>query len=115
MTRYRNRPLPTLALLLAASSISVLGACQRVAAEPTAAPAMSVTERAGSAFGPEISAEDFSAHVKILASDEFAGCQVHVRNGQPDCARAYILKTCLNPRGRSRRIGVRREYGVKLK
>ena len=28
-----------------------------------------------SAFGPEISAEDFSAHVKILASDEFAGRQ----------------------------------------
>jgi Zn-dependent M28 family amino/carboxypeptidase len=28
---------------------------------------------AGHGFGPEISAEDFAAHVKVLASDEFAG------------------------------------------
>lgn len=59
-------------LLFAAAALA-LGACSK-APEPaatadTAAPAP-VAEHG---FGPEISAEDFAAHVKVLSSDEFGG------------------------------------------
>jgi len=75
MTSIRNRPLAMLALVLAASSIALFAASQGDAIARTEAAPMSVTEQAGHAFGPEISAEDFSAHVKVLASDDFAGRQ----------------------------------------
>ena len=57
-----------------------LSACQQ--AEPPAAPASAATETAapaaqsapaGQVTGPEISAEDFAQHVRVLSSDEFGG------------------------------------------
>jgi len=47
--------------------------CQPSAMHITEASLVSANERAGHAFGPEISAEDFAAHVKVLASDDFGG------------------------------------------
>ncbi|OHE79547.1 MAG: aminopeptidase [Lysobacterales bacterium GWF1_69_6] len=60
-------------LLFAAAALA-LGACSK-APEPaatadTATPAPAAAEHG---FGPEISAEDFAAHVKVLSSDEFGG------------------------------------------
>jgi Zn-dependent M28 family amino/carboxypeptidase len=59
-------------LLFAAAALA-LAACSK-APEPaatadTAAPAPAAEH----GFGPEISAEDFAAHVKVLSSDEFGG------------------------------------------
>ncbi len=78
--------LPATALLVLA-----LSACQHDQAERGAPHALSsaddasiatteaslvaANEQAGHAFGPEISAEDFSAHIRVLASDEFGGRQ----------------------------------------
>ncbi|MBY4599656.1 M28 family peptidase [bacterium BD-1] len=60
-------------LLFAAAALA-LAACSK-APEPaatadSAAPAPAAAEHG---FGPEISAEDFAAHVKVLSSDEFGG------------------------------------------
>ncbi len=49
----------------------VLAACSPSAPEQGAAD--SAAAPASHAFGPEVSAEDFSVHVRTLASDEFAG------------------------------------------
>src|SRR3546814_10761835 len=62
MNRYL---LPCLAASL------VLAACSPSAPESPAAAAPEVASSHG--FGPEISAEDFSAHVRTLASDAFGG------------------------------------------
>ncbi|MCX7043481.1 MAG: M28 family metallopeptidase [Gammaproteobacteria bacterium] len=68
MTPIRRllRPLP-LVLLLAG--------CQHDRLQETEASLLAANEQAGHAFGPEISAEDFSAHIKVIASDEFGGRQ----------------------------------------
>ena len=71
MTRNRNRLIPTLTLML---SIPLAG-CQHNPLEQTEASLIAANEQAGHAFGPEISAEDFAAHIKVLASDEFGGRQ----------------------------------------
>ena len=60
-----------LSLLLA----SALAGCQHNALEQTEASLLASNTQAGHAFGPEISAEDFSAHIRVLASDEFGGRQ----------------------------------------
>jgi Zn-dependent M28 family amino/carboxypeptidase len=60
------RPLP-LVLLLAG--------CQHDRLQETEASLLAANEQAGHAFGPEISAEDFAAHIKVVASDEFGGRQ----------------------------------------
>ena len=69
--------------LIAAACALALSACNRApepapdAAAPapdTAAPAAPAAASYGDhGFGPEISAEDFAQHVKVLASDEFGG------------------------------------------
>ena len=66
MTLIRRllRPLP-LVLLLAG--------CQHDRLQETEASLLAANEQAGHAFGPEISAEDFAAHIKVIASDEFGG------------------------------------------
>ena len=68
MTPIRRllRPLP-LVLLLAG--------CQHDRLQETEASLLAANEQAGHAFGPEISAEDFAAHIKVIASDEFGGRQ----------------------------------------
>ena len=68
MTPIRRllRPLP-LVLLLAG--------CQHDRLQETEASLLAANEQAGHAFGPEISAEDFAAHIKVVASDEFGGRQ----------------------------------------
>lgn len=58
-------------LFTAAAAALALAACSQ-APEPTA-PQASTAPDAGHGFGPEISAEDFAAHVKVLSSDEFGG------------------------------------------
>lgn len=61
-------------LLFAAAALA-LSACSP-APEPAAiadAPAPAAAPSADHGFGPEISAEDFAAHVKVLSSDEFGG------------------------------------------
>jgi Zn-dependent M28 family amino/carboxypeptidase len=73
MTRTRDRKISTLAALLA--SVLALGACQHDRLEQTEASLVKVNEQAGHAFGPEISAEDFAAHIRVLASDDFGGRQ----------------------------------------
>ncbi|MCK7592259.1 M28 family metallopeptidase [Pseudomarimonas salicorniae] len=53
-----------------------LGGCQPAtppAADSAATPADAAPAQAAPASGPEISAEDFAEHVKVLASDEYAG------------------------------------------
>jgi Zn-dependent M28 family amino/carboxypeptidase len=50
-----------------------LAACQPDAVHRTESSLVAVTAQAQHGFGPEISAEDFSAHVKVLASDDFGG------------------------------------------
>jgi hypothetical protein len=49
-----------------------LSACQQPGPIREQPPAV-FSEVAGLAFGPDISAEDFAEHVKVLASDEFGG------------------------------------------
>ncbi len=60
-------------LLFAAATLA-LAACSQ-APEPAAPaePAAAAPVAAEHGFGPEISAEDFAQHVKVLASDEFGG------------------------------------------
>jgi Zn-dependent M28 family amino/carboxypeptidase len=67
---YRLLPLALASLALAA--------CQQGEAPPAPAPstessAAAPATPAGHAFGPEISAEDLAAHIRVLASDEFGG------------------------------------------
>src|SRR5688572_25907870 len=59
--------------LLACVAVALLAACSHDPMRETEAAIASVNATAGHGFGPEISAEDFAAHVKVLASDEFAG------------------------------------------
>jgi Zn-dependent M28 family amino/carboxypeptidase len=67
---------PTTAALIAAACLSLAaGACQHDPMLQTQASLASANQQAGHAFGPEISAEDFSAHIRVLASDEFGGRQ----------------------------------------
>src|SRR6478736_7045103 len=68
----------TLAATMAALAGFALAGCQhdprpQDAIAQTEASLVAANEQAGHAFGPEISAEDFSAHVRVLASDEFGG------------------------------------------
>lgn len=61
-------------VLFAAAALA-LAACSQ-APEPADAPASPAAAAAPSAdhgFGPEISAEDFAAHVKVLSGDDFGG------------------------------------------
>jgi len=62
-------------LLFAAAALA-LSACTK-APDPAPAPAetaaVAPAPTAEHGFGPEISAEDFAAHVRVLASDEFGG------------------------------------------
>ncbi|WP_295359749.1 M28 family metallopeptidase [Arenimonas sp.] len=59
-------------LLFAAAALA-LSACSP-APEPAAeAPVATAAPSADHGFGPEISAEDFAAHVRVMSSDEFAG------------------------------------------
>src|SRR4249919_2023355 len=62
-----------LAATLAALAGFALAGCQHDPLAQTEASLVAVNERAGHAFGPEISAEDFAAHIRVLASDEFGG------------------------------------------
>ena len=62
-----SRPFMILGVALA------LAACQPSATRRTEASLVAVNAQARHGFGPEISAEDFSAHVKVLSSDEFGG------------------------------------------
>jgi Zn-dependent M28 family amino/carboxypeptidase len=71
MTRIHARLIPALCLLLAGG----LAGCQHDRLGQTEASLVAANEQAGHAFGPEISAEDFSAHIKVLASDNFGGRQ----------------------------------------
>ncbi len=59
--------------LLATGLVLLLCGFQPATLDSTATALDTVNRRAGSAFGPEVSAEDFAAHVKVLASDEFGG------------------------------------------
>ena len=53
--------------------LAALTACQTGSLEQTEASLQAANRQAGHAFGPEISAEDFAAHIKVLASDDFGG------------------------------------------
>ena len=68
------RPFARSGFLLLTLGIALSG-CQHDPLEQTEASLISANERAGHAFGPEISAEDFAAHIRVLASDEFGGRQ----------------------------------------
>ena len=50
-----------------------LAACQQDSTHRTETSLVAVNAQARHGFGPEISAEDFSAHVKVLSSDDFGG------------------------------------------
>ena len=65
----------TLAATLAALAGFALAGCQHDPLPQTQASLASANARAGHAFGPEISAEDFAAHIRVLASDDFGGRQ----------------------------------------
>lgn len=58
-------------LLFAAAALALAG-CGK-APEPAATAEAPAPATAQHGFGPEISAEDFAQHVKVLASDEFGG------------------------------------------
>jgi Zn-dependent M28 family amino/carboxypeptidase len=64
-----------LAASLAALAGFALAGCQHDPLEQTEASLVAANVQAGHAFGPEISAEDFAAHIRVLASDEFGGRQ----------------------------------------
>ena len=68
----RQLSLSLLALALAACQQAEPPAPAATASTETAAPAAS-SAPAGQVTGPEISAEDFAQHVRVLSSDEFAG------------------------------------------
>ena len=70
-TRLRHSLAPMLAPLLALA----LAGCQHGQLHQTEASLVAANQQAGHAFGPEISAEDFSAHIRVLASDDFGGRQ----------------------------------------
>ena len=55
------------------SLTAVLAGCQHDDLRQEEASLATANQQAGHAFGPEISAEDFAAHARILASDEFGG------------------------------------------
>lgn len=66
----RRRLLSLLPLLAA------LAGCQTPSGQSlqqTEASLQAANQQAGHAFGPEISAEDFAAHIKVLAADDFGG------------------------------------------
>ena len=63
---HRRRLLSLLPLL-------ALAGCQTGDLQQTEASLQAANLQAGHAFGPEISAEDFAAHVKVVASDAFGG------------------------------------------
>jgi hypothetical protein len=65
----------TLAAMVAALAGFALAGCQHDPMAQTEASLVSANIQAGHAFGPEISAEDFSAHIRVLASDAFGGRQ----------------------------------------
>ena len=65
--RHRRRLLSVVPLLAA------LAGCQTHSLDQTEASLQAANRQAGHAFGPEISAEDFAAHIKVLASDDFGG------------------------------------------
>ena len=77
MTRACQSLIPRHALMLALALplAMLLAGCQHDLLERTEASLVAANEQAGHGFGPEISAEDFSAHIRVLASDEFAGRQ----------------------------------------
>ena len=64
---------PIRPLLRALPLLVLLAGCQHDNLKQTEASLDAANQRAGHAFGPEISAEDFAAHLKVLASDDFAG------------------------------------------
>ena len=66
---------PIRRLLRPLSLVLLLAGCQHDRLQETQASLLAVNEQAGHAFGPEISAEDFAAHIKVVASDEFGGRQ----------------------------------------
>ena len=55
--------------------LSGLAGCQHDGLGQTEASLIASNKQTGHAFGPEISAEDFAAHIRVLASDEFGGRQ----------------------------------------
>ncbi len=59
--------------LLAAGLVLLLAGFRDAPLDTTATALDQANRRAGSAFGPEVSAEDFAAHVRVLASDDFGG------------------------------------------
>jgi len=61
--------------MVAALAGFALAGCQHDPMAQTEASLVSANTQAGHAFGPEISAEDFSAHIRVLASDDFGGRQ----------------------------------------
>jgi Zn-dependent M28 family amino/carboxypeptidase len=60
-------------LIAACFGVALLAACAHDPMHDTEVAIASANATAGHGFGPEISAEDFAAHVKVLASDEFGG------------------------------------------
>src|SRR5918993_3095253 len=78
-----NPPDRRLTLSLALMLGGLSAGCQHNEPTPAAPTALATTQasldtanrQAGHAFGPEISAEDFAAHLRVLASDEFGGRQ----------------------------------------
>ena len=64
---------PIRRLLRPLSLVLLLAGCQHDRLQETEASLLAANEQAGHAFGPEISAEDFAAHIKVIASDEFGG------------------------------------------
>ena len=75
MNPIRARQISKPAWLLVAALAATLAGCHGDHLRQTEASLRAVNAQAGQAFGPEISAEDFSAHVKVLASDDFGGRQ----------------------------------------
>jgi Zn-dependent M28 family amino/carboxypeptidase len=59
--------------LLATGLVLLLCGFHPATLDSTASALDQANRRAGSGFGPEVSAEDFAAHVRVLASDEFGG------------------------------------------
>ncbi len=70
MTLFTTR---TATPLLAAGLVLLLCGFRAATPDTTATALDQANRRAGSAFGPEVSAEDFAAHVRVLASDDFGG------------------------------------------
>jgi Zn-dependent M28 family amino/carboxypeptidase len=60
-------------LLACLGTALLLAACAHDPMARTTEAIANANAAAGHGFGPEISAEDFSAHVKVLASDDFGG------------------------------------------